>query len=446
MTLVSIIGDFHSSVLPIFYEFSSSIKRHVIVYDTFKNDRIWAKKILEGTKSFIQKHSLNIETYPYVIEEDSMQSIEALLNTLFSLEPDYQKLHINATDGLSSTALVLSHKLLDKGVQFLTYDRFDNTCNVIHKESMQTYKLQKSIPIEEHFLLKQTHIFGIQNLALADELEGALVEFFEIFQGNKAHYLSKYPHAHLYIQDTQLGFLYELYIYNLLKRLNHDDIKLGVKVKDTYDEIEIQNEFDILIMKNNHLHMIECKFQTSIETTGLIYKVDSLKSVLDEDSKIVILSNQSVYNPSSLMPNMHEPYNRAMTKRIYLRGSPLKNVKLFIRDIDEIFELSTPNLDLLIANRIKPSNNAYENENEKYMYQTIQSYISHTFGVDIDINDPHAISLLLCFKSHYAHNKTVQNAMKNASTLKLIKLINKMHISTKTKVELEDVWQHFKKM
>lgn len=48
MVLVSILGDFHSSILPIYYQFRNEIKRHIIVYDDFKSDITEAENIICG--------------------------------------------------------------------------------------------------------------------------------------------------------------------------------------------------------------------------------------------------------------------------------------------------------------------------------------------------------------------------------------------------------------
>ena len=46
MTLVSIVGDFYSNVLPIFYHFKDDIKNYIIIYDDYRQDKMcksWAK-------------------------------------------------------------------------------------------------------------------------------------------------------------------------------------------------------------------------------------------------------------------------------------------------------------------------------------------------------------------------------------------------------------------
>jgi len=54
MTLISILGDFHSSILPITFEFKEAITKHVVVYDDARAD-------MENLKlmSVVKKHFLS---------------------------------------------------------------------------------------------------------------------------------------------------------------------------------------------------------------------------------------------------------------------------------------------------------------------------------------------------------------------------------------------------
>jgi len=76
MTLVTIIGDFHSSILPIYYQFKDNIRTHIIIYDDFKSDIEEANNILIGIKKFNKKYNLNINTYSHIIDEDSYKALE----------------------------------------------------------------------------------------------------------------------------------------------------------------------------------------------------------------------------------------------------------------------------------------------------------------------------------------------------------------------------------
>jgi hypothetical protein len=52
MTLVSIVGDFFSSVAPVFYEFKDSIDTHIIISDDSKRDDRLARKFEKGVNNY----------------------------------------------------------------------------------------------------------------------------------------------------------------------------------------------------------------------------------------------------------------------------------------------------------------------------------------------------------------------------------------------------------
>ncbi|MGE4511734.1 MAG: DUF1887 family CARF protein [Sulfurimonadaceae bacterium] len=354
MTLVSIVGDFHSSILPLFYHFSADINKHVIVYDDFRRDVVQAQKLIKGTQAFIEKHTLPITTHAIELNEDSYESIEKVIDTLLEIQSDPKELLINATDGLANIALLLSHKLLEKGIRFLIYDRFDNSYNILSKNSMLHVQIESSIPVLEHFMLKDVKVLTCQEPTFAEQAERELNDFFELYGGDKKEYAAKSAAPLKTILDTQTGFLYEFYIYNLLKRLNHDDIRMGVKTSDIYSATSsLHNEFDILIMKNNRLHMIECKFRDDLKKVDLIYKADSIRQTLDDESKVIILTNEDVYDFQNDIVHVTPrfEYQRANAKQIYFRGFPANDIARFIKEVDLIFGLNTPEIEKVIAQR-----------------------------------------------------------------------------------------------
>jgi hypothetical protein len=138
------------------------------------------------------------------------------------------------------------------------------------------------------------------------------------------------------------GGLFEYYIYLKLKDLDFDDIQIGVTVRKYLNKTDyIPNEFDILIMKDNHLHMIECKYSKRVELDGLVYKYMGLKPLLDDDGKMCIVTRheepENIYLLES--PVAHLPYKRALENKILLKGDPLKDIDKFVKDIKDYFEL-----------------------------------------------------------------------------------------------------------
>ena len=55
------------------------------------------------------------------------------------------------------------------------------------------------------------------------------------------------------------------------------------------------NEFDILMIKDNHLHVIECKLRKAVPDEQYVYKLDSVIDYLDDDGKgmIVVIGGEN---------------------------------------------------------------------------------------------------------------------------------------------------------
>lgn len=123
---------------------------------------------------------------------------------------------------------------------------------------------------------------------------------------------------------------------------------MGVKVKDYHDplnpECAIENEFDILLMRDNHLHMIECKIGNGAtrdeELTDIIYKYIALAQILDDDGKMIIATKSGVYKPeSSDNLSKRKISKRAMRNDILVRGFAGRKPEVFQKEVAEFFNL-----------------------------------------------------------------------------------------------------------
>ncbi len=366
MTLVSILGDFHSSVLPVYYQFRKHITTHIIIYDDFKCDVKEAKNIIKGIKNFNKKYNLDIKTHIHCIDEDSYEAIEKTIEFIKDNKKKKQELYINTTDGLSNINTLIGMNLLPLGAQLISYDRYDNEVNIIKNDSMKAYKVDQVIPIKDHFLLRNINIDGVADKKFAKKHRNEIISLFEkryqLFK-EFANYVQneqnpnpnkkRYSPINKIIKQlgiTELktnqglitGGLFEYYIYLKIMDLEYDDIELGVTVKKYIDESNfIPNEFDILIMKDNHLHMCECKFTKNVKLEVLVYKYMGLKSLLDDDGKMCILTAHQ--NPKNIEaskdPVEYQPHKRAFANKILLKGNPLEDIDKFVNEIKNYFEL-----------------------------------------------------------------------------------------------------------
>ena len=368
MVLVSIIGDFHSSILPVFYNFKDEIKKHVLVYDDSKRDILSAKGVNKGIKRFIKKNNLDILELNYKLDEDSMESLERCAKYILSLSKNTTEIYINTTDGYSTLSTVLNHKLFKKGINFIAYDMYDNQYNVLNQDGLKTFDIKNNLNIEEHFLLKGYLVESSQMIYFAQKNEKNIKKLFEKltdeYNAFKIADESIYPKIsdlrgkHQKIKNIILemdstfatypiknalftGGFFECYIYLLIKDMDHDDIEIGMKISREYKNSEISNEFDILVMKNNHLNMIECKYQNNIKLEELVYKYTALSNIIDEDGKMAIVTKKAPkYNKwIDLDITRGKIYKRGRLSNIFFYGAVQNNVTKFKREIKELFDI-----------------------------------------------------------------------------------------------------------
>lgn len=298
MVLVSILGDFHSSVLPIFFEFKASIKKHVLIYTADLKD--YALRLKKGQEFFLKIFEIDAKTLEFSVEtrlvvKDDLENLKLCANYISSLGGE---IFVNITDGNASIGLVLAQSLLKTGAKILVYDKNTNTYSIHTNEKILKCKLTHNIDIKNHLRLKGLEIKSFSSsfelilrkdiiLELAKDLP-RLKRYANNEPDSKyqalIEKLPKKAQKTSYIQ----GSIFEEFIYWTIKdNLKIDDIMTGVKV-DLSPNVE--NEFDVLIMKDNHLHILECKFSHNFELNAYLYKMDSMIKHIDSDAKAMIVS------------------------------------------------------------------------------------------------------------------------------------------------------------
>ena len=358
MLLVSILGDFHSSIFPIFYEFKERLTTHLIVHDRAFKERRSSKKIIDSLNNFSASNALSIQTLEYSVDEDSFESILELIESIKSLESNLEEIYINTTDGLSNIGVILGSKLLSDGVNVLSYDMYENSYNITANNSIVTKKLNSKMSIKDHFELKGFTVHSVEDKSFAHKYAKQIKNLFEEYYDefvllkkdithSRVGSNKKYINALRIIRELKLntdtqrkeitGGLFEWYVYLVVKDLGFDDIEVGAIVLDHFSSTStIKNEFDILIMKDNHLNMIECKFTKRVDIQALVYKYSTLINLIDDDGKMMILTDQETYS-YDLYQNAEPkliPYRRALVNRILIRGSILGRKEEFIEDIN----------------------------------------------------------------------------------------------------------------
>ncbi len=220
--------------------------------------------------------------------------------------------------------------------------------------------MKNSLSIEDHFLLKGLEIIQKNDKSFAQKYRLQILELFNTYADeleflkkditHQTHiHKDKYPRALQLIKNMGFdrvkdaakitGGLFEYYVYLLIKDMGFDDIEIGVKIRQPItNSIGVENEFDILLMQENHLHMIECKFR-KMNKQEIVYKYASLINLIDDDSRMMILTNDSTYRHNIYDANNKtlSDYRRAFLNRIALRGSVIKHKQQFLEEVSTFF-------------------------------------------------------------------------------------------------------------
>lgn len=359
MILISLLGVYDSSIFPILFEYKDKVKKHIFIHDDSKYETNRIKKVLEAQEKFKEFYSLNYDCYSIKIDEDSYASINSCFEEIVKLsKSDFKSIYFNATDGLVSSTIILSDKLLDKGASFIAYDIFDNGYNIVTKNSLEKRKITQNKDIQTHFILKGHEILSkgskIESykrksiiMKICEELD-ILQDFATKIQNKNHEEISDFTKLkdllfkigklddRMFIQ----GGIFEEYIYWLIEdNFDFDQVMFNVRVEFDYD---VFNEFDVLMIKDNHLHVIECKLRKFVQGEDYVYKLDSVIDYLDDDGKGMILviggDNEKVTNFGNTKKSFSLGAKaRAKSADILIHHSKIFEKEKFLQDVRNHF-------------------------------------------------------------------------------------------------------------
>jgi len=359
MTLISLLGIHDSSIFPILFEFKDKIQTHIIIHDDSKYEKTVIKKVLNSEEKFKNFYSLDYQTFSIEIDEDSYESIISCYKKIETYSNnDFKNIYFNATDGLVSSSIILSDKLLDKKANVIAYDIFDNGFNIVTKNSMERKKITQNKDIKTHFMLKGYDIVSSggkieaskrkkQVLKICENLEN-LQDFAYKIQNQKASNINGFDNLKNQLSEINKledktfiqGGIFEEYIYWLIEDyFDFDQVMFNVKVEF---EGNVFNEFDILMIKDNHLHVIECKLRKFVEGENYVYKLDSVIDYLDDDGKGMILviggDNEKITTKGNLIKSFSKGTKaRATNSDILIHHAKTFDKNQFLENIKKHF-------------------------------------------------------------------------------------------------------------
>lgn len=351
MVLVSVLGDFHSSILPVFYNFKEKLTHHIILHDDSRYDKTHASKIIDAQKDFITLYkndtNINYKLINISIDEDSYDDILLAYEKIIKQRKNPQDIYLNSTDGLSSIGIILSNKFLQYGSKVISYDRFANTYNEHTNNSMKKKNIKYNMDIKNHLRLKGYELKSYSNKFELKRRKPYILEITKDMKEFKK-FTNKYIDIDADIDSSyknyrdilikmdqyekpfvQGGIFEELIYWTIKDNIKLDDIMVGVHIE--FDK-DIYNEIDILMIKDNHLHTIELKFTSKFKTNVYLYKTDSVMDYIDDDGKgmIYTISGKSIG---------WQDEARATNDNIKFLSHKNFDKKLFIDEVCEFFGL-----------------------------------------------------------------------------------------------------------
>ncbi len=360
MILVSILGDFHSSILPISYEFKEKMHKHIIVYDDSGHDVRESWRILRGQNDFMKAYSTHskdkYEVLSIQVQEDSYESINECFERIKEMTSNPKDIYLNATDGLSSIAVLLSSKFLSLGSKVIAYDKYANTYNLHHSTGINKYNIQHNMDIESHLMLKGYKLITVTDKSVLEQRKDVILKLSEdlhrfktfstLRQNQSVENIEGYEDYKSLLKsigklDNQVfvqGTVFEEYIYHLIvDNLDFDDVWMGVRIE--FQE-NLENEFDILMIKNNHLHTIECKLVSGLQGEHYVYKTELIMEYLDDDGKAMILSIGGDNERTTKSGNKKVQFSLGDKARAHYGHIAIHQSKLFDQEkfLDEVRE------------------------------------------------------------------------------------------------------------
>lgn len=358
MILVSILGDVHSSILPVFFEFKDKISKHILVYDPKKYDKAKVSMLMNGQKVFMETYSdYNYELSILHINSNSYDDIfNSYVDIVKSVKPS--DIFLNATGAMGSIGLVLSSNLLQDGGNVISYDQHQNKYNLHSLDGLKHKKIRHNLDILTHLQLKGYKVLEyVDNRELQSrksaifEMTSNLIKFKRFADLHQKYSTDEIEGYHTFKKNLKKigksndklfiqGGVFEEYIYHLLvDHLEFDDVMVGVKVEFSKG---VNNELDILMIKDNHLHTIECKFVNNLNGEHYVYKSSLLMNYLDDEGKAMILSVDAKNTDVTTFGNKKRQFTKGDRARahngdikIHQTGKFGKDV--FIQDVKQWF-------------------------------------------------------------------------------------------------------------
>lgn len=381
MKLISVIGEDSSQLIPVIYYYQNITTEHILICNNLHLQK--AKRLKSGLQSFIASHQLSWKVTIIEIDADNLAQSVKSFKSNFSNFKDY---YINTSLALLILGELLGEIVLKGGGSVINYDINSNKIYLLEPNSYSVTcsKVGSKLTLKALLTLLDYTIVKLHTKEdLFHKKEQILTLYKEPARFKKLRYALLYPDLNrdfnfsFYKELLQIlqklnivegsklieskravlgGTLFEEYIFWLCEALDFDDIAMGVqidfdsKTQEPNSNNRVYNEFDILLMKENKIYTIECKYSNYLDGLELVYKYDAIIDYFGGSTKAMILNISSKRKKEYLGMKSSKNFSNSTIRRakhsnIYIYHESVLNPKKFQQKVKEYFNLGVKNED-----------------------------------------------------------------------------------------------------
>ena len=375
MKLISIIGDDISQLIPTIYHYRNETIEHILVCQS--QDIDIANRLKHGMQRFITSYQLKWKVTILEIDASDIAKSVAQFKSHFG---KFKECLLNTTLAMPILGELFGEVVLNGGGGVINYDIFTNKLYFLEPNSSSVVCHIVSSKLTLHaFLTLLDYVIVSQSTKknLIHKKEYILALYKNPSRFKKLRYALLYPElnrdfefsfykdllnileqlqvveGNTLIQNKRAflsGTIFEEYIFWLCQELEFDDIAMGVRIdfdgttQEPNSNYHIYNEFDILLMKDNKIFVIECKYSNYIDGLELVYKYDAIIDYFGNSTKAMVLNISSQQKKSYLGMKSSKNFSyptlrRAKRSNIYIYHESVLNAKRFQQAVVEQFNL-----------------------------------------------------------------------------------------------------------
>jgi hypothetical protein len=373
MHLITILGDDNAQLVPVIHGLRTMADRHTLVCDTQTQDQ--ARRLKNGMETFAREHGFAWRITIRTVDPDDQRGST---RRIIELIDDPANTTLNATMAYPMLTLLLSEHLRPHGGTILSYDHDTNLLHTLRRDDAPTCAPVPGMGIRDYVTLLGYRITAAQTRSdllprrdqltrLCRETERFRALRYALLYPEKNRRFSFKPYGDLLsilrrlkivrghrlipsAQKTLGGDLFEEYVFWLVESLGFDEVLQGVKVDfDTHSDEPLHqhrvfNEFDLIMIHNNRLCTIECKYATRLDGLKIVYKYDAIIDYFGLASRALILNISSrpkePYHDMNTSANFrHSTLRRAHRAHIHIHHVDRLDPQTFREVVEEFFEI-----------------------------------------------------------------------------------------------------------